>query len=110
MLADMIRAAPDQWIYVQHYISCQVKRCKLKRREEITSSKKKEEEAGPEEVGGGGGAQSEGAAGAADPIPDSCGAGGCGEKGESWSDLGSVENRLAIKQFCRLLLCWLSRL
>ena len=89
MLGEMIRATPDQWIYIQHYISCQVKRCKIKRREEIASSKK---EVGSKEAGG----EGDQPEGAADSLPHDCGTGGCDEKGESWSDLRSVEIHISV--------------
>lgn len=44
MLADMIRCTPDQWSYICQYVSCQIKRCRLKRRQGLPPQ---------EEVGGG---------------------------------------------------------
>lgn len=79
MLKGMIRVTPDQWAYIQHYISCQVKRCKIRRKDSLAGKRGLGEEAekheGVEVKGGG-----------ADPLPDACDGGGC-EEGETWSDL-----------------------
>ena len=32
-LTKMVRSMPDQWSYIQQYISCQIKLCQTKRRE-----------------------------------------------------------------------------
>ena len=36
-LAELIQTSPDQWSYIQQYISCQIRSCKVKRKESLES-------------------------------------------------------------------------
>jgi hypothetical protein len=73
MLTEMIRAIPDQWAYIQQYISCQLKRCKIKRREELAGRSGSDEEVKSDDSEDGK------LPVAADPLP--------GESGDVWNDL-----------------------
>lgn len=94
MLTDMIRSSPDQWAYIQQYVSCQVQRCKNKRKESLAIDSGVGLEEG--KAGGEGGGEG-GETGSADPLPD-----GCDGEEETWSNLEWVEQ----KYYCVPSLYW----